>query len=57
MNQQALVRRLCAQSPHHRTRKVVFEVDKLVRSTYTLRYILYPKPQRNVHRSQNRIEA
>lgn len=57
MSQQALVRKLCALSPHHRTRKVVFEVDKLVRSIYTLRYMLDPQLQRNVHRSQNRIEA
>jgi hypothetical protein len=57
MSQQALVRKLCALSPHHRTRKAVFEVDKLVRSIYTLRYMLDPQLQRDVHRSQNRIEA
>jgi TnpA family transposase len=57
MSQQALVRKLCALSPHPRTREAVFEVDKLVRSIYTLRYMLDPQLQRNVHRSQNRIEA
>ncbi|MFL9937167.1 Tn3 family transposase [Paraburkholderia sp. RL18-103-BIB-C] len=55
MSQQALVRKLCTLSTHHRTRKAVFEVDKLVRSIYTLRYMLDPQLQRNVHRSQNRI--
>ena len=34
-----------------------FEYDKLIRSIYTLRYLLNPKLQRNVHRSQNRIES
>jgi TnpA family transposase len=57
MSQQALVRKLCALSPHHRTRRAVFEFDKLVRSIYTLRYVRDPQLQRNVHRSQNRIEA
>jgi TnpA family transposase len=32
------------------------EFDKLIRSIYTLRYLRDPKLQRNVHRSQNRIE-
>jgi TnpA family transposase len=57
MSQQALVRKLCALSPHHRTRRAVFEFDKLVRSIYTLRYLRDPQLQRSVHRSQNRIEA
>jgi TnpA family transposase len=57
LSQQALIRKLCALSPHHRTRKAVFEVDRLVRGIYTLRYVRDPKLQRNVHRSQNRIEA
>ncbi|MGF6439913.1 hypothetical protein QF001_000666 [Paraburkholderia youngii] len=57
MSQQALVRKLCALSPHHRTRRAVFEFGKLVRSIYTLRYMRDPQLQRNVHRPQNRIEA
>lgn len=57
MSQQALVRKLCALSPHHRARKAVFEFDKLIRSIYTLRYLRDPQLQRNVHRSQNRIES
>jgi TnpA family transposase len=34
-----------------------FEFDKLVRSIYTLRYLRDPQLERNVHRSQNRIES
>lgn len=48
---------LCHLSGHHRTRKAIFEFDKLIRSIYTLRYLRDPQLQRNVHRSQNRIEA
>lgn len=57
MSQQALIRKLCALSAHHPIRKAVFEFDRLVRSIYTLRYLLNPQLQRDVHRSQNRIEA
>ena len=39
------------------TRRAIFEFDKLVRSIYTLRYLRDPQLQRNVHRSQNRIES
>lgn len=57
MSQSALVRKLCTLSGHHRTRKAIFEFDKLIRSIYTLHYLRDPQLQRNVHRSQNRIEA
>ncbi len=57
MSQSTLVRKLCTLSGNHRTRKAIFEFDKLVRSIYTLRYLRDPQLQRNVHRSQNRIEA
>src|SRR5215471_488166 len=57
MSQSILVRKLCTLSPHHPTRKAIFEFDKLVRSIYTLRYLRDPQLQRNVHRSQNRIES
>ncbi|MDA8307494.1 MAG: Tn3 family transposase [Deltaproteobacteria bacterium] len=56
MSQSTLVRKLCTLSGHHRTRKAIFEFDKLIRSIYTLRYLRDPQLQRNVHRSQNRIE-
>lgn len=56
MSQATLVRKLCTLSGHHRTRKAIFEYDKLIRSIYTLNYMRGPQLQRNVHRSQNRIE-
>ncbi len=39
------------------TRRAIFEFHKLIRSIYTLRYLRDPQLQRNVHRSQNRIES
>ncbi len=39
------------------TRRAIFEFDKLIRSIYTLRYLRDPQLERNVHRSQNRIES
>ena len=41
----------------NRTRKAIFEFDRLIRSIYTLRYLRDPQLQRDVHRSQNRVEA
>lgn len=57
ITQSTLVRKLCTLSGHHRTRKAIFEYDKLIRSIYTLRYLRDPQLQRNVHCSQNRIES
>ena len=57
ISQSTLVRKLCTLSGHHRTRKAIFEFDKLIRCIYTLRYLRDPQLRRNVHRSQNRIEA
>ena len=57
MSQSTLVRKLCALPQNNSARKAVFEFDKLVRSIYTLDYIRNPQLQRDVHRSQNRIEA
>lgn len=56
-SQSTLVRKLCALSQHNPTRKAVFEFDKLVRSLYTLHYFRDAQLQRDVHRSQNRLEA
>jgi len=56
ISQSTLVRKLNTLSGHHRTRKAILEFDKLIRSIYTLRYLRDPQLQRNVHRSQNRIE-
>jgi TnpA family transposase len=52
-----LIRKLYTYSGHHRTRRALFEFDRLIRSLYTLRYLRNPQLQRNVHRSQNRLEA
>jgi TnpA family transposase len=57
MTQSTLIRKLCTHSQHNRTRRAIFEFDKLIRSIYTLRYLRDPQLQRDVHRSQNRIEA
>jgi TnpA family transposase len=57
MTQSTLIRKLCNFSQQNRTRKAIFEFDKLIRSIYTLRYLCDPQLQRNVHRSQNRIES
>jgi hypothetical protein len=57
MTQSTLIRKLCNYSQQNRTRKAIFEFDKLIRSIYTLRYLCDRQLQRNVHGSQNRIEA
>jgi len=57
MTQSTLIRKLCALPPQNRTRKAIFEFDKLVRSIYTLKYLRDPQIERDVHRSQNRIES
>ena len=57
MSQSAMVRKLCALPRHNPTRKAVFEFDELIRSIYTLDYIRNPQLQRDIHRSQNRIES
>ena len=57
MSQSVLMRKICTLSGHNRTRKAIFEYDKLIRTIYTLRYLRDPKLQRNVHRSENRIES
>jgi TnpA family transposase len=56
-SQSTLVRKLCTLSQHNPTRKAVFEFDRLVRSLYTLNYFRDAQLQRDVHRSQNRLEA
>jgi len=57
MTQGTLVRKLCTYTAPNPTRRAVFEFDKLIRSIYTLRYLRDPQLERNVHRSQNRIES
>lgn len=57
MTQGTLIRKLCTYTTPNPTRRAIFEFDKLIRSIYTLRYLRDPQLQRNVHRSQNRIES
>ena len=57
MSQSVLVRKICTLSGHHRTRQALFEYDKLIRTIYTLHYLRDPQLQRDVHRSENRIES
>ena len=57
MTQGTLIRKLCTYSASNPTRQAIFEFDKLIRSIYTLRYLRDPQLERNVHRSQNRIES
>lgn len=57
MSQSRLIKKLCTYTTDNRTRKAIFEYDKLIRSIYTLKYMQNRKLQRDVHRSQNRIES
>lgn len=57
ISQSILIKKLCTYSTSNRTRKAIFEYDKLVRSIYTLKYLQDRKLQRDVHRSQNRVES
>ncbi|NNM59467.1 MAG: Tn3 family transposase [Legionellales bacterium] len=57
ITQSILVKKLCTYTTTNPTRKALFEYDKLIRSIYTLKYLMDPDLQRQVQRSQNRIEA
>src|SRR3989338_1284301 len=57
MSQSMLIKKLCALSSNNKTRKAIFEYNKLIRSIYTLKCILDPKILENAHRSQNRLES
>ncbi|MBA8667714.1 Tn3 family transposase [Holosporaceae bacterium 'Namur'] len=57
ITQSTLIRKLCTYKQEHRTRRALFEFDKLIRSIHTLKYLLDPNIQRNTHRSQNRVES
>lgn len=57
ISQSTLIKKLCNYTTDNRTRKAIFEYDKLIRSIYTLKYLQDRKLQRDVHRSQNRIES
>ena len=57
ITQSTLIRKLCTYKTEHRTRRALFEFDKLIRSIHTLKYFLDPNIHRNTHRSQNRVES
>lgn len=57
ITQSILIKKLCTYSASNKTRKAIFEYDKLIRSIYTLKYLQDKKLQRDIHRSQNRVEA
>ena len=57
MTQSTLIKKFCTYTTDHRTRKAIFEYDKLIRSIYTLKYLQDRKLQRDIHRSQNRVES
>jgi TnpA family transposase len=57
ISQSILMKKLCTYTTDSRTRKAIFEYDKLIRSIYTLKYFQDRTMQRDIHRSRNRIEA
>ncbi|HIC9043776.1 TPA: Tn3 family transposase, partial [Enterobacter asburiae] len=57
MTQGTLIRKLCTYTTTNPTRQAIFEYDRLVRSIYTLKYLRDPQLERNIRRSQNRIES
>uniref|UniRef100_UPI000BE428F8 Tn3 family transposase n=1 Tax=Escherichia coli TaxID=562 RepID=UPI000BE428F8 len=57
MTQGTLIRKLCTYTTTNPTRQAVFEYDRLIRSIYTLKYLRDPQMERNIRRSQNRIES
>lgn len=57
INQANLIKKLCHLPASNKLRKAVFEYDKLIRSIYTLKYMMDTKLQKTVDKSQNRIES
>jgi TnpA family transposase len=56
-SQANLIKKLCHLPATNDLKKAIFEYDKLVRSTYTLKYMMDSKLQKTVNKSQNRIES
>lgn len=54
--QSKIIKKLCTYK-QSRTLKAIFEMDRLKRSIYTLKYLNDANLQKNVHRSQNRLES
>ena len=57
MTQGTLIDELCTCTAPNRARRAIFEFDKLVRSIYTRHYLRNPQLERNMHRSQNRMQT
>ena len=57
ISQSTLIKKLCLLPSTNKTRKAVFEFNKLIQSIYILKCILDPQILIDVHRSQNRIES
>jgi TnpA family transposase len=57
ITQSILIKKLCTYTSSNRIRKAIFEYDKLIRSIYTLKYLQNRTFQRDVHKSQNRVES
>ena len=57
VSQSIIVKKLWTYSKSNKTRKALFEYDKLIRSIYTLKYLLDPKLKKQVHTYQKRIES
>ena len=55
-SQSKIIKKLCNYK-QNRILKAIFEFDKLKRSIYTLKYLRDYELQKDVHRSQNRIES
>jgi TnpA family transposase len=54
--QSIIMKKLCTHM-QTRTLKAIYEYDKLIRTRYTLKYLMDRKLQKNVERSRNRIET
>ena len=57
ISQSTLIKKLCSLPSTNKTRKAVFEFNKLRQSIYILKCILDPQILIDVHRSQNRVES
>lgn len=57
MMQGTLICKLCIYTTANPTRQAVFECGRLVRSINILKYLRTPQLERNIRRTQNRIET
>lgn len=57
ISQSTLIKKLCFLPSTNKTRRAIFEFNKLRQSIYILKCILDPQILIDVHRSQNRVES